>query len=89
MNSEVDYKALEKLSERIKNLKKIFGTTMIVLCIIGVLMATVAFILLIYGIVNENKWCEIVGIVLNFVNIFTLGVSFVKMMIRVNIYLKQ
>ncbi len=89
MSSEIDYEKIEKLNNEIKNLKKIFGKTMITLCIIGVLMAFAAFIFLIYGVVKDNKWCEIVGIVLNFINIFTLGISFVKTMIRINTYLKH
>lgn len=89
MNSETGYEEIEKLNNEIRNLKKIFGKTMIALCLMGILMAVVAFIFLIYGVVKEKKWCEIVGIVLNFLNILTLGVSFVKTMIKFNTYLKQ
>ena len=89
MSSEIGYNKIEKVDKEIITRKKIFGKTMIALCIVGVLMAFAAFILLIYGVVKDNKWCEIVGIVLNFLNIFTLGVAFVKTMIKFNTYLKH
>ncbi len=83
MDSEV-LDEVNKSANELNKKKKMLGTTMIALCLIGIVVAFAAGILLIVGVVAGNKVCEIVGIALNFLDIFTLGFSLVKTMIKFN-----